>query len=208
MDQQYFSARPSSKRRPRRVEITLDGERLAFSTDAGVFSPGRLDLGTATLLGLAPPPPDDASVLVDLGAGWGPISVAMARRCPAGTVWAVEPNDRARELCAANARTHAPGRVRTVGPDGGPDEPIDLLWSNPPVRIGKAELYPMLEGWLDRLAPDGLAVLVMSKNLGGDSLHRHLEVRGHPVERLGSKSGYRVLAVRPAQQSAEGHSDA
>ncbi|MCB1027331.1 MAG: methyltransferase, partial [Microthrixaceae bacterium] len=80
VDQQYFSARPSSKRRPRRVEITLDGERLAFATDAGVFSPGRLDLGTATLLGLAPPPPDDARVLVDLGAGWGPISVAMARR--------------------------------------------------------------------------------------------------------------------------------
>ena len=139
----------------------------------------------------------DAAVLVDLGAGWGPLSVALARRTPTGTVWAVEPNDRARELCAINAQRLAPGRIRTVGPDGGPDAPIDLLWSNPPVRIGKAELYPLLESWLDRLAPDGRAVFVMSKNLGGDSLHRHLEDRGHPVERLGSKAGYRVLSIEP-----------
>lgn len=197
MDEQYFSAQQQSKRRPRTVEVTLDGERLTFSTDAGVFSPGRLDLGTATLLGLAPPPPPNAAVMVDLGAGWGPLSVAMARRSPTGIVWAVEPNERARELCGANAERHAPGRIRTVGPAGGPDEPIDLLWSNPPVRIGKAELYPMLDSWLDRLAPTGRAIVVMSKNLGADSLHRHLEQRGHPVERLGSKAGYRVLDIAP-----------
>ena len=89
------------------------------------------------------------------------------------------------------------GTPLTEARDNGPDEPIDLLWSNPPVRIGKDELYRLLDSWLDRLAPNGLAVLVMSKNLGGDSLHRHLEERGHPVERLGSKAGYRVLAVRP-----------
>ena len=53
---------------------------LTFQTDSGVFSPGRLDLGSATLLRLAPPPPPDAAVLVDLGAGWGPLSVALARR--------------------------------------------------------------------------------------------------------------------------------
>ena len=197
MNQQYFSSKPDSRRRTRAVEVVLDGDRLSFTTDAGVFSPGRLDLGSATLLALAPPADAEARVLVDLGAGWGPLSVALARRHPTATVWAVETNDRARELCSANAQRHAPGRVRTVGPDNGPDEPIDLLWSNPPVRIGKDELYRLLDSWLDRLAPNGLAVLVMSKNLGGDSLHRHLEERGHPVERLGSKAGYRVLAVRP-----------
>ena len=170
MDQQYFSAQPSSKRRTRQIEVTLDGETLTFQT-------------------------------VDLGAGWGPLSVALARRTPTGTVWAVEPNDRARELCAINAQRLAPGRIRTVGPDGGPDAPIDLLWSNPPVRIGKAELYPLLESWLDRLAPDGRAVFVMSKNLGGDSLHRHLEDRGHPVERLGSKGVRPGRATRSAVAS-------
>jgi 16S rRNA G1207 methylase RsmC len=109
----------------------------------------------------------------------------------------VEPNERARDLCATNAQRHAPGRIRTVGPDGGPDRPIDVLWSNPPVRIGKARLYPMIESWLDRLAPTGVAVLVMGKNLGADSLHRHLTRRGHPARRLGSKAGYRVFAVGP-----------
>ena len=55
MNQQYFSSKPDSRRRPREVEVVLDGDRLSFTTDAGVFSPGRLDLGSATLLALAPP---------------------------------------------------------------------------------------------------------------------------------------------------------
>ena len=52
---------------------------------------------------------------------------------------------------------------------------------------------------LPRLAPDGVAYLVVQKNLGSDSLQRWVEGElGLPCTRLASSKGFRVLAVRPA----------
>jgi len=69
------------------------------------------------------------------------------------------------------------------------------LWSNPPVRVGKAALHDLLDDWLGRLDTDGTALLVVQKNLGADSLHRWLEARDWSVTRLGSRVGYRLLQV-------------
>jgi 16S rRNA (guanine1207-N2)-methyltransferase len=78
--------------------------------------------------------------------------------------------------------------------------------SNPPIRIGKKNLHPLLELWLDRLTPDGHAELVVHKHLGSDSLQRWLTEQGWATSRLTSRSGYRVLIVQPrvtANPSAE-----
>jgi 16S rRNA (guanine1207-N2)-methyltransferase len=72
---------------------------------------------------------------------------------------------------------------------------FDAIYSNPPIRIGKPALHDLLERWLDRLRPAGTAYLVVHKHLGSDSLARWLAERGHPVERLRSRMGYRILAV-------------
>jgi hypothetical protein len=69
---------------------------------------------------------------------------------------------------------------------------------NPPIRIGKAALHDLLLGWLDRLTPDGRAVLVVGRNLGADSLQRWLGEQGFPTDRLASKRGYRLLQARRA----------
>jgi 16S rRNA (guanine1207-N2)-methyltransferase len=76
------------------------------------------------------------------------------------------------------------------------DVRFDLIWSNPPIRIGKRELHDLLSRWLGRLAPRGVAVLVVHKHLGADSLRRWLIDQGHPTERLASRAGYRLLQVR------------
>jgi len=69
------------------------------------------------------------------------------------------------------------------------------IWSNPPVRIGKAALHELLRSWLRRLDPGRDAYLVASRNLGADSLHRWLAGQGWPVVRLAARNGYRVLQV-------------
>ena len=84
-----------------------------------------------------------------------------------------------------------------------PDEvPADIrfaaVWSNPPIRIGKPALHQLLRTWLARLEPDGHAALVVSKHLGSDSLAIWLQRQGWPVERLGSRQGYRILSVDAA----------
>jgi len=74
------------------------------------------------------------------------------------------------------------------------------LWSNPPVRVGKAALHDLLSGWLGRMDDGGQALLVVQKHLGADSLHRWLEGQGWAVDRLASRMGYRVLDVRAAAE--------
>ncbi|MFG3418252.1 class I SAM-dependent methyltransferase [Micromonospora sp. NPDC049460] len=194
----YFTAEPATAAHPREVEFAVAGRDYTLTSSGGVFSATRLDPGTAVLLRKAElPPADTAGALLDLGCGFGPITCVLATSAPSATVWAVDVNERARELTAANAaRVGAADRVRVAEPD---DVPADVtfaqLWSNPPIRVGKDDLHRMLLRWLPRLAPDGVAWLVVARHLGGDSLHRWLAEQGWQVERHASQKGYRVLRV-------------
>ena len=176
---------------------------LELATDAGVFSPGRLDPGTRLLLEESPAPPASGDLL-DLGCGYGPIACVLAARSPGATVWAVDVNERALELCARNARAAGLENVRCVTPDDAsvPGR-LTAIWSNPPVRIGKDALHALLAEWLGRLSPDGSAYLVVGRNLGADSLHRWLAGQGWPVTRLAARSGYRLLQVDFQAERAE-----
>ncbi|HOQ52714.1 MAG TPA: methyltransferase, partial [Micropruina sp.] len=113
-------------------------------------------------------------------------------------------NPRALTLTADNARAHRVGeRVRTLQPDAvEPDARYDEIWSNPPIRIGKAALHELLLHWLPKLKPCGVARLVVGRNLGADSLQRWLIDQGWSCERVGSAKGFRVFAVRRALSGA------
>jgi 16S rRNA G1207 methylase RsmC len=158
----------------------------------------RQDLGTAVLLRESTPPAG-ATRLLDLGCGYGVISVALATACPGAVVDAVDVNERALALTAANAAAHqVETRVRPLLPEqADPQARYDQIWSNPPIRIGKDALHELLLTWLPRLAPDGEARLVVGKNLGADSLQTWLQAQGYPCERLASAKGFRVLRVGP-----------
>jgi 16S rRNA G1207 methylase RsmC len=140
--------------------------------------------------------------VLDLGCGWGPIAIAMARRAPRADVWAVDVNQRALALAAANARI-ADVRVNCASPDDiPPGLAFATIWSNPPIRVGKDALHDLLLRWLPRLAPGGTATMVVGKNLGADSLARWLTGEGYPTTRLASAKGFRVLQSgrsRPAR---------
>lgn len=193
----YFDPSPAAPSRPASVRLVLPDLTAELTTDRGVFSAERVDPGTKYLLLEAPPPPA-AGTLVDLGCGYGPIACTLASRAPGATVWAVDVNERARALCRANADALGLGNVRVAAPEDVPDDVVvDLIWSNPPIRIGKAALHEVLTTWLDRLAPTGSAHLVVSKHLGADSLHRWLAEAGYATTRRRSRMGYRVLDVSP-----------
>jgi 16S rRNA (guanine1207-N2)-methyltransferase len=192
----YFSRQPGTASAPIQLELVLPDVRLQLTSDRGVFAGRHVDPGTKLLLLESPPPPDEPVDLLDLGCGYGPIALAQAARAPRATVWAVDVNRRALELCAANAATNGLGNVRAADPDGVPEDVrFAGIWSNPPVRIGKPALHDLLRRWLDRLASGGTAWLVVRRQLGADSLARWLAEQGHAVERLRSRAGYRVLEV-------------
>ncbi|SLM99701.1 class I SAM-dependent methyltransferase [Brevibacterium yomogidense] len=201
MADHYFSAAPASAAERRDRSVRLGGRDVDVTTAGGVFSPEHVDTGTRVLLDHVPEPP--SGDLLDLGCGWGPISLDAALRArEAGTavrVWALDVNERALGLTADNAAALGLTNVNAVTDA---DVPADLgfsaIWSNPPIRVGKAALHDMLLTWLPRLLPDASAHLVVAKKLGADSLLRWLDTEPgaeFSAERIATAKGFRVLRV-------------
>ncbi|RFA08929.1 16S rRNA methyltransferase [Subtercola boreus] len=195
----YFSASPSTELRLKEIPVSLAGRDFLATTAGGVFSPNQVDAGTQVLLANTPAPPPGGNLL-DIGCGWGPISLALALLSPHATVWAVDVNERALDLVRANAAKLGLDNVNAVLPDDVPDDlRFMTIWSNPPIRVGKNELHRLLLRWLPRLDPGSDAWLVVQRNLGSDSLHRWLEDALPPafqVTRAATNKGYRVLRAR------------
>jgi 16S rRNA (guanine1207-N2)-methyltransferase len=199
---QYFSEQPSGSEVRATIKAQAWGRELTLITASGVFAADRLDRGTAVLLRASPVPKGRPRIL-DLGCGYGPIALAIAVHCPGALIDAVDVNERALALCRENARAlSVADRVRVLRPEQvDPDTRYDEIWSNPPIRIGKQSLHELLLTWLSRLAPDGLARLVVGKNLGSDTLQRWLIEQGYACERAASAKGFRVLVVRPSPRA-------
>jgi 16S rRNA (guanine1207-N2)-methyltransferase len=193
VDEHYFSADPSVPFRRVPVAVRAWGRDLDLVSGSGVFAHGRLDIGTSVLFRETEPPAGGR--ILDLGCGYGVIGLAIAAAVPAATVTGVDVNERA--VALANENAHSLGladRFTATTPDGVPPESTyDEIWSNPPIRIGKAALHDLLLTWLARLNPRGRAVMVVGKNLGADSLQRWLTEQGYPTTRLASAKGFRVL---------------
>ena len=197
-DDHYFSAEPAGPEERRTIRVTLDGRPLTLTTARGVYSPDRLDPGTAVLLGEVPDP-DPAGDLLDIGCGWGPISLTLALRSPGARAWGVDVNRRALALARDNARVAEVGNVTFCEPDEVPEDlRFATIWSNPPIHVGKAALHALLERWLPRLADDGVAYLVVQKHLGSDSLQKWINAQdwGLTCTRRSSSKAFRVLEVR------------
>ncbi|WP_392545192.1 class I SAM-dependent methyltransferase [Oryzobacter telluris] len=195
----YFTASPASADERRRVRVRLAGREVEVEVAGGIFSPGGLDKGTAVLFDEAPAPPTSGTFL-DLGCGWGPLALTLGLQAPGATVWAVDVNERALDLTRRNAESLGLSGVHAgVAADVPADARFDLIWSNPPIRVGKAVLHELLRTWLPRLAPGGVAYLVVQKNLGSDSLQTWITTElGLPCARHASAKGFRVLRVSAA----------
>ncbi len=199
MPDHYFTAAPASPDERSALRVTLAGRAVELVTAPGIFSPRGLDKGTRVLLDEAPTPPATGDLL-DLGCGWGPVALTLALRSPGATVWAVDVNERALDLARANAEALGLTNVRVGRPGEVPDvQSFDLIWSNPPIRVGKAVVHDLMDTWLPRLRPGGTAYLVVQKNLGADSLQSWLCERlthgSYAVTRQATSGGFRVLRV-------------
>lgn len=176
----------------------MNGTTITMASQSGVFSARGLDKGTSVLLDWAlnrdlPTIPDD-SLLCDLGCGSGAIALTLAQLYPRCTVHAVDINSRARQLCVDNAKRNNITNIVVLDPDQrDPNNRYELIWSNPPIRIGKTALHGLIDTWLSQLNENGIAHLVVSKNLGADSLITWLNTQNFSASKLASSKGFRVI---------------
>src|ERR1700681_1842169 len=90
----YFDPAPAVESKPRKVHLHVGELAIEMQADRGVFGSRGIDLGTLVLLREAPPPPERGEIL-DLGSGYGPIAITLARQAPGARGWAVDVNERA-----------------------------------------------------------------------------------------------------------------
>jgi 16S rRNA G1207 methylase RsmC len=199
--QHYFSESPETASRRKEFAVSSADGELTLSTDTGVFSQHGLDKGTSVFLEVMAKhdcaPIEPGSFLGDIGCGSGAIALTLATRYPECTIYAVDTNKRARDICMENAARNGLTNVVVKAPEEvDPTIRFASLWSNPPIRIGKTALHELLELWLARLDVDGTAYLVVNKNLGADSLAQWMTELSYPTTRLASRNGFRVLEAK------------
>lgn len=198
-EEHYFSQTPQTKFKPKEIRVELAGHEVTVETAGGIFSPDHIDQGTAVLLAHLDRAPAGGNIL-DIGCGWGPIALALASQSPRATIWAIDVNDRSLQLTIANAQRLGLKNIKVMRPEEvPPNVTFSGIWSNPPIRVGKAELHSILNTWLPRLDLEAEAHLVVQKNLGADSLHRWLEAElpeAFSTIRLDTAKSFRVLRVK------------
>lgn len=193
----YFSASPDSPATIREISFRVADREFMVQAASGTFSASKLDPGTSVLLSKHEEFPDSGDVL-DLGCGWGPISIAIASLQPDTKVWALDINARSLELATSNAARLGLSNVKAVTAEQIPaDLRFDAIWSNPPIRIGKAALHELLKTWLPRLESGGRAMLVVQKQLGADSLLAWIQSEFPELtsSRFSTDKGFRVLEI-------------
>ena len=196
LSEHYYSALPSSKHQLIQWEAVLRGQYLIFKSDAGVFSKGRIDTGTKILIEAVPLDLKPHNLL-DLGCGYGPIGLTLAKLLPDSVVYMSDINERAVELARENATQNG---IRNVVIQAGsgfsafPGRRFELILTNPPVRAGKDVIYPLIEQGWEALRDGGWFAAVMLTRQGAKSFEDQLqEVFGNVCE-WDKGSGYRVMA--------------
>lgn len=99
------------------------------------------------------------SVVWDVGAGSGSLSIEAALLAPEGRVYAIEVDPEGVEICRENLRVHAVDNVRVIA--GRAPEALADLESPDAVFVGgsKGSMEEIITVALDRLKPDGRLVV-------------------------------------------------
>ena len=192
VNDQYYTADPTSESKPTPCAFPYRGYGLNFMTDAGVFSKGELDVGSRLLLDALPTLSGD---VLDIGCGWGAIGVAIAKANKAARVTMVDVNRRALSLCRQNCTRNgvtaevieSDGMAQVMG------RKFDAIVTNPPIRAGKQVIYKMFADAAQSLNLDGALYLVIRKQQGAESCVKYLKTLFNEVEKLDKSGGFWVL---------------
>ena len=192
MPEHYYTSTPTSAHEVRSFRAVFAGRVLAFDTDAGVFSKQHVDPGSELLCGALP---DDLSGdVLDMGCGWGAMTVLTLARFPKLNITMADVNERALSLAVANVeKNHM--QARAVLSDGFEriEGVFDAVITNPPIRAGKAVIYKMFEDAKTHLVPGGALYLVIRKQQGAPSALKFLKELYGIAEVIERDGGYWVI---------------
>ncbi len=198
LSEHYYSSTPSSERHPHTWTFVLRGNKLVFTTDSGVFSKREVDFGTRLLIETFTEPDIEGDFL-DIGCGYGPIGLAIAKSFPHRHVDMVDINKRAIELAIENKQANDITNVTIYESDlfeqvG--DKKFAAILTNPPIRAGKRVVHTIFEQSADHLCENGELWVVIQKKQGAPSALKKLQEVFSHVEVVTKKKGYYIIKAK------------
>tara|TARA_B110000967_G_C18815053_1_gene525679 strand:- start:736 stop:1326 length:591 start_codon:yes stop_codon:yes gene_type:complete len=148
-------------------EDEIFGSKLKFNTRWGVFSPRAIDDGTKLLMKNFSADIDD--VCLDLGCGYGPIGLSIAKHCSKGEIHMVDKDFVAVDLANFNAKINNIINAKAYLSDAFLQVPsnvkFDQIVSNIPAKVGREQLSIILFDALDAMKPGGTITVVTINGL-------------------------------------------
>ncbi len=148
---------------------SLCGFDFEFHSTWGVFSPRAIDEGTALLLNYLEIA--DTDNCLDLGCGYGPLGLAMAKMAPRGRSCLIDKDyvavDYAKQNAAINNIPNADVFLSNGFSNIPRDQKFDVIVSNLPAKAGKELFYLYFYDSLIRMDPGGRLYVVTVNGLRG-----------------------------------------
>ena len=149
------------------LDVELFGSNLKLHTRWGIFSPRDLDGGTKLLMKYFSADIDD--ICLDIGCGYGPIGLALAKHCSKGEIHMVDKDFVAVDLANYNAKLNNIVNAKAYLSDAFLQVPSDIKFnqivSNIPAKVGREQLSIILYDALDALKPGGVITVVTINGL-------------------------------------------
>ncbi|WP_412519284.1 class I SAM-dependent methyltransferase [Staphylococcus simulans] len=194
----YYDKNPEVESHKETFKYHYHQNELNLVTDAGVFSKGKIDFGSDLLVRtfLKEHPPGPKKTVVDVGCGYGPIGLMIAKVSPHHHVIMLDVNHRALDLAKENSEKNHIENVTIKESDGlaeVPDNSCDMIVTNPPIRAGKSVVHGILEDAHEKLRTEGELYVVIQKKQGMPSAKKKMEAVFGNVETLTKEKGYYIL---------------
>ncbi|PKR83104.1 class I SAM-dependent methyltransferase [Heyndrickxia camelliae] len=198
MTEHYYSRNPGVESKPLFFNYTLRGNSFRFKTDQGVFSKNEIDFGSRLLIESFTVPEIDGPIL-DVGCGYGPVGLSIAKSEPDCIVHMVDVNDRALELAKENASFNHISNVKIYESDrfeNISNEKFSAVVTNPPIRAGKKVVHDILTKSYDYLLPQGELWVVIQKKQGAPSAKEKMSEIFDEIEVVCKDKGYYILKAK------------
>lgn len=195
--EQYFTQNPTTKDEIFKFNWNALGKEFVFNTSNSVFSKTAVDFGTMVMLETFVVNEEGfIGSILDLGCGYGPVGVILAKTMGDVKITMVDINERAVKLSALNGEENKVSDKIKIFQSNifkSVEENFDRILTNPPIRAGKETVYTFFDGAYEHLNEGGKLYVVIQKKQGAKSSIDKLTSLFGNCETLYKKSGYFIL---------------
>ena len=195
----YFSEKPEIKSEKKRIKYTIQNKKFEFITDNGVFSKSKVDFGTDLMLNEFLKKNRGLEVekikILDIGCGYGAVSVILKSFYPEISITLSDVNERALELSEENLKKYGINDYHIIKSDAFEKitEKFDTILSNPPIRAGKDIIFKIYSEAYEHLNENGEFYCVIQTKHGAKSTQKKLvEIFGN-CDTVTIDGGYRIF---------------